>query len=152
MRPEEEFRRQGYLFCRMKYVRIWNNASKKPRVIEEGIVFLEEDECEPGHGIDAVKLRKTWRGETRLGGSRTPAFVDLTGDDDEAKGQYTFGDGFCVAGGCLEELCKQVCTFLGALVSAPTKAMNTYRLDFTAVGGTCEVAHFPTNDTADVMV
>ncbi|QVM12581.1 hypothetical protein D8B26_007202 [Coccidioides posadasii str. Silveira] len=146
----EECRREGLLFCRVKYIRIWSK-SRKPRITEEALVFLEKDECDPGFSTEPVALRHDWRGLTELGGSHKLPFIDLTGSN-ERRTKYTFGDGFCGAGGVSRGALQAGLHVRWGFDKCP-KAMDTYRLNFrTAVGETCEVVHFLTNETKDIMV
>ena len=65
---DNERRREGLLFCRCRYVKIWaTSRARKP--VEEAIVFLTHTEADVGFGITPEILRQQWRGETALGGS-----------------------------------------------------------------------------------
>ncbi|KAI2012627.1 hypothetical protein LOZ39_000563 [Ophidiomyces ophidiicola] len=151
-RNVEEYRQEGPLFCRFKYVRVWNRSdTRKPRVVEEAMVFLQGEECDSGFRVESTALRESWRGPTSLGGSYTSPFIDLTGSN-ECRLQYTFGDGFCGAGGVSRGALQAGLHVRWGFDKCP-KAMDTYRLNFrTAIGETCEVVHFLTNDIKDIMV
>ncbi|WEW61471.1 methyltransferase [Emydomyces testavorans] len=148
---QDECHQEGLLYCRIKYLRVWNRTSRKHRVLEEALVFLTKEECDPGFAIEPVVLRQSWRGPTQPGGSYTPPLIDLTGGN-ERRVQYTFGDGFCGAGGVSRGALQAGLHVSWGFDKCP-KAMDSYRLNFqTAVGETCEVTDFLTNDSKDIMV
>ncbi|KAK2747137.1 hypothetical protein FQN57_002394 [Myotisia sp. PD_48] len=125
-----ECREQGYLFCRLKYIRTWNN---KNRVVEDAIEYLAPEEC-----VDSISsnvLRQKWRGER--------------GDN---QCHYTFGDGFCGGGG-VSRGAAQAGLQLSWAFDHNVAAMNSYRLNFPdSIGETCDVADFLTNRPEDVRV
>ncbi|EAS28136.2 C-5 cytosine methyltransferase DmtA [Coccidioides immitis RS] len=117
-----------------KYIRVWNKTLRKLRAVEQAVIFLHQQE-----------------GPTRPGGSHTAAFVELAGGD-ESRSQYIFGDRFCGAEGVWRGTLQAGLHIRCGFDKCP-KAMETYRLNFTsAVGETCEVAHFLTNDSEDIIV
>jgi DNA (cytosine-5)-methyltransferase 1 len=158
-------REDGLLVCRLKYIRIWEKVSgrgQKTRISEEALVFLTQDEANPGHGIAHETLRWEWRGETQLGGTFTdenrPFVYDLSSTIPTAYRQrqkvqtYTFGDGFCGAGGISRGAAQAGLRVQWGFDICP-KAMDTYRLNFpTAVGETCSVENFLTNALEDIVV
>ncbi|PGH12784.1 hypothetical protein AJ80_06608 [Polytolypa hystricis UAMH7299] len=152
---EDELRREGLLFCRMKYIRVLEQGQgRRTRVVEEAILSLTAAEADAGFSVDANTLRLRWRGGTTPGGSYRGYQAGRAGvvDLEQSRQQYTFGDGFCGAGGVSRGALQA-----GLRVSwgydKCAKAMQTYRLNFdTAVGETCEVAHFLTNNPQDIRV
>ena len=154
----ESIRREGMLYCRCKYIQVWEKQpGKKERIVEEAIVYLTEEEADPGFQVKADVLRHAWRGATRRGGSHVERQrIDLSGAQPgptrRTSQMYTFGDGFCGAGGVSR----------GALQAGLRvqwgfdfcdKAMNSYRLNFPmADGWTCEVSDFLTNDSDEIRV
>ncbi|GKZ25063.1 hypothetical protein AbraIFM66951_000521 [Aspergillus brasiliensis] len=91
------------LFCRLKeHFRV---KPEDPASLE----YISFDEADEGYRILPRNLRKAWRGDTRpFGDGDAPcaidleeSVIDLTGQstDKKTNRQYTFGDGFCGAGG-----------------------------------------------------
>ncbi|PWY80907.1 S-adenosyl-L-methionine-dependent methyltransferase [Aspergillus sclerotioniger CBS 115572] len=90
-------------FCRLKEHVSMN--MQEPSSLE----FISFDEADEGFRHDPIVLRRTWRGETRsFGAADSPLTITLEDDgvvDLTEQGirrdrrQYTFGDGFCGAGG-----------------------------------------------------
>ncbi|RDW83833.1 DNA cytosine methyltransferase [Aspergillus mulundensis] len=92
------------LFCRLKEVLQEDTTS---------VEYLAFEEADDGFRTKPTSLRRRWRGETTLFGSenvpepRVPVVVlDDSDDDDQGlilkqrkERKYTFGDGFCGAGG-----------------------------------------------------
>ncbi|KAL4976452.1 S-adenosyl-L-methionine-dependent methyltransferase [Aspergillus desertorum] len=91
------------LFCRLK------EALQKDAT---SIEYLAFEEADVGFRVPPASLRRGWRGETTPFGSKeepqTPVVVldDINDDDSQdtvlkhkAQRKYTFGDGFCGAGG-----------------------------------------------------
>ncbi|KAF7904357.1 hypothetical protein EAF00_001691 [Botryotinia globosa] len=67
----------------------------RPR--ESGILkSLQKKECTEGYYIDPDEKKKGWRGETVLGGSGN---LDNRRNGFNLSSQYTYGDGYCGAGG-----------------------------------------------------
>ncbi|EGE85474.1 C-5 cytosine methyltransferase DmtA [Blastomyces dermatitidis ATCC 18188] len=170
---EGERRREGILFCRAKYIRVWTTPSastsaspsaRKPRMEEQAIQFLRPHEADSGYSVDACSLRFRWRGETRLGGSYigqeiTPTIIDLStnaptilGGTSTTVQQYTFGDGFCGAGG-VSRGALQAGLRLNWGFDHSLSAMDSFRLNFeSAIGYTSDVADFLANSPAEIMV
>ncbi|PGH11794.1 hypothetical protein AJ79_04695 [Helicocarpus griseus UAMH5409] len=162
---EDDQRQEGTLFCRLKYIRTWIKSSgRKEQMEEQAILFLSPDEADPGHSVDSEVLQFQWRGETTPGGSHvhretSPPIIDLSqasptvlGGTTKEINQYTFGDGFCGAGGV-----SQGALQAGLRVSwgfdHSVSAMNSFRLNFDdAMGYTCDVAHFLANPPEEVIV
>ncbi|KAL4794419.1 S-adenosyl-L-methionine-dependent methyltransferase [Aspergillus venezuelensis] len=127
------------LFCRLKENIQENSVS---------VQYLTHDEADVGFRMKPDILRRCWRGETaRLGSKEVdePFIVlDEAGEsqqpDSRLKHEYTFGDGFCGAGGvsCGAELAGLHIKW--AFDRCP-EAAATYRLNF----GTVEC------DTSDVF-
>ena len=158
----QEIRREGILYCRCRYTRIWDSMARKQRIVEEAITFLSKEEADPGFQATSETIRHQWRGTTRMGGSyverQREMYIDLSSNGVQPSSRrktvqsYTFGDGFCGAGGVSR----------GALQAGLKvqwgfdfcdKAMDSYRLNFpTAEGWTCEVADFLTNDPDEIRV
>ncbi|PGH07423.1 DNA (cytosine-5-)-methyltransferase [Blastomyces parvus] len=170
---ETERRREGILFCRAKYIRVWatvsastsaSTSARKPRMEEQVIQFLRPHEADAGYSIDTDTLRFRWRGETRPGGSYvgqeiTPTIIDLStnaptilGGTSKTVRQYTFGDGFCGAGG-VSRGALQAGLRLNWGFDHSVSAMDSYRLNFeTAIGYTSDVADFLANSPAELIV
>ncbi|KAL1955818.1 hypothetical protein VTO42DRAFT_8057 [Malbranchea cinnamomea] len=158
-------RREGMLYCRLKYIRIWGEtAGKKQRIIEEALMFLSPEEADPGFKVGSDEIRHQWRGATRLGGSYIEhqrgqsSFIDLSGNSQPPASRrrtlqmYTFGDGFCGAGG-VSRGAEQAGLKIQWGFDYCHKAMETYRMNFpTATGWTCEVSDFLTNDPDEIRV
>src|SRR5690606_35084861 len=95
-------RKEGMLYCRCKYIRIWGPGKKK--IAEEAIVFLVTEEADTGCHVNSEVLQHSWRGTTRKGGSHVEHRRDLQSNGEpnptrQTVQSYTFGDGFCGAGG-----------------------------------------------------
>lgn len=132
----EEQRREGLLHCRLKYIRMWGASGKKKKIVEETILFIDPEECDARFSIDRFSLRGDWRGPA------TTRRMD----------KYTFGDGFCGAGGVSRGAYQAGVQVNWAFDKCP-KAMDTYRLNFPmAMGETCCVADFLTNDPREIRV
>ncbi|OJD20168.1 hypothetical protein ACJ73_08498, partial [Blastomyces percursus] len=168
-----ERRQEGILFCRAKYIRVWATppaspsaslSARKPRMEEQAIQFLRPHEADSGYSIDADTLRFRWRGETQPGGSYvgreiTPTIIDLStnaptilGGTSQTIRQYTFGDGFCGAGG-MSRGALQAGLRLNWGFDHSVSAMDSFRLNFeSAIGYTSDVADFLSNSPAEIMV
>ncbi|OAX80397.1 hypothetical protein ACJ72_05275 [Emergomyces africanus] len=167
---EAERRKEGILFCRSKYVRVWATAStsstsqRKPRMEEQALYFLSPQEADSGYAMDSETLRFGWRGKTHLGGSYvgqkiSPTVIDLSQNStailrgtSKTIQQYTFGDGFCGAGG-VSRGALQAGLRLNWGFDHSVPAMDSFRLNFeTAFGYTSDVADFLANSPAEIMV
>ncbi|KKZ66555.1 hypothetical protein EMCG_07669 [[Emmonsia] crescens] len=166
---EDERRQEGILFCRSKYVRVWatatsTSARKQQRMEAQAILFLSSCEADSGYEMDAETLRFRWRGETRPGGSYvgqeiSPTVIDLSQNSttilrgtSKTTQQYTFGDGFCGAGG-VSRGALQAGLRLNWGFDHSVSAMDSFRLNFeTAIGYTSDVADFLANSPAEIMV
>ncbi|ODH45409.1 hypothetical protein ACO22_00133 [Paracoccidioides brasiliensis] len=164
---DHERRREGILFCRSKYVRVWATVAghHKRRMEEQSIQFLAPHEADAGYRIGAHTLRFRWRGKTLLGGSYvgeevSPTVIDLShpsttvvlGGTPMRVQRYTFGDGFCGAGG-VSRGALQAGLRLNWGFDHSVAAMNSYRLNFeTAIGYTSDVADFLANNTDEIII
>ncbi|OJD17258.1 hypothetical protein AJ78_02640 [Emergomyces pasteurianus Ep9510] len=168
---EEERRKEGILFCRSKYVRIWATASTsstargKQCMEAQAILFLSPQEADSGYAIDSDTLRFGWRGKTIPGGSyvgqeTSPTVIDLSENStaivhhgtSRKIQQYTFGDGFCGAGG-VSRGALQAGLRLNWGFDHSVYAMDSFRLNFeTAIGYTCDVADFLANSLAEIII
>lgn len=147
---------EGYLLCRTKRVRIWKSVSsgQRNKISEEAFIFLTEQEADPGYKVDPDILRHQWRGATTKGGdySGYESITTNTIDLSRTCQRYTFGDGFCGAGGMSRGALQAGLRVLWGFDKCD-KAMDSYRLNFdTAIGETCEVDQFLTNRPGDIMV
>lgn len=159
---------EGYLFCRLKYLKIWETGRKNP--VEEAILLLSFSDTDKGYGIQEDELRENWRGITIRGGSsrrpvaEVPITIDLDGPVESPSGvdvaipmpptsrrQYTFGDGFCGAGG-MSCGARQAGLWISWGFDKSHNAMRSYRLNFQdAVGETSDVADFLANSPEDII-
>ncbi|OOF91210.1 hypothetical protein ASPCADRAFT_177850 [Aspergillus carbonarius ITEM 5010] len=117
------------LFCRIKeHVSL---HIKDPSALE----FISFEEADEGFRIDPVALRRAWRGETRsFGAADSPPIILLEKEDDgvvdlTTRRQYTFGDGFCGAGGVSCGARSAGLRPTWAFDNSP-HAVTTYRLNF----------------------
>ncbi|EGC49841.1 C-5 cytosine methyltransferase DmtA [Histoplasma capsulatum var. duboisii H88] len=167
---EAERRQEGILFCRSKYIRVWvtptstsTTSSRKRRMEEQAIQFLAPHEADAGYAVDTSTLRFRWRGETQPGGSyatqKISPLVDLSTNTPTILGgtskiirQYTFGDGFCGAGG-VSRGALQAGLRLNWGFDHSISAMDSFRLNFeTAIGYTSDVADFLASSHTEIMV
>ncbi|KAK2804896.1 hypothetical protein FQN50_006402 [Emmonsiellopsis sp. PD_5] len=162
---DDERIEEGRLFCRFKYIRIWTTTtSRKERITEQAIIALSSDEADAGFATHSETLRYDWRGKTRLGGSSvhqetSPAVIDLSQSlatesppTSKTVHRYSFGDGFCGAGG-ISCGASQAGLEIKWAFDKCVNAMNTYRLNFpTAIGETSDVADFLTNPLVFLLV
>lgn len=126
---------QGTYFCRLRWMRIEDST-------ELYIRYLRADEADEGYSVPSSVLRRRWRGETRLFGSSGP----------DTNRKYTFGDGFCGAGGIS---CGARMAGLDVKWSFDHNeaATRTYRMNFPET--ICELADFDqfmTNSAEDIRV
>ncbi|TPX20796.1 hypothetical protein DIZ76_016692 [Coccidioides immitis] len=116
-----------------KYIRVWNKTLRKLRAVEQAVIFLHQQECDPGFANDRQRL-------VSLEGGRPDLVVAI-----------------------LRHLSNlPVATKVGRNIfleidSAVLKVSGEGRFkpDYifvAAVGETCEVAHFLTNDSEDIIV
>ena len=104
---------------------------KDPSALE----FISFEEADEGFRIDPVALRRAWRGETRsFGAADSPPIILLEKEDDgvvdlTTRRQYTFGDGFCGAGGVSCGARSAGLRPTWAFDNSP-HAVTTYRLNF----------------------
>lgn len=122
-------------FCRLRWMCIEDSTELYVR-------YLDADEADEGYRVPPSVLRRHWRGETRLFGS--------SGSDGNRK--YTFGDGFCGAGGIS---CGARMAGLDVKWSFDHNeaATRTYRMNFPDT--ICELADFDqfmTNLAEDIRV
>ncbi|KAL4954016.1 S-adenosyl-L-methionine-dependent methyltransferase [Aspergillus filifer] len=133
------------LFCRLKENIQENSVS---------VQYLTHDEADVGFRTKPDILRRCWRGETARFGSKEEDELSIVLNgaresqqpDSKLKDKYTFGDGFCGAGGvsCGAELAGLHVKW--AFDRCP-KAAATYRLNFATVEcDTSDVFDFLTND------
>jgi DNA (cytosine-5)-methyltransferase 1 len=175
---DNERRREGLLFCRLRYIKIWDTNTARKQPVEEAIIFLTDSEADVGFRIDPEILRQQWRGKTVLGGtfkeyethttedriSGRADIIDLSGsvatqtddcrrrDVEKLSQKYTFGDSFCGAGGVSRGALQAGLRIVWAFDKC-YKAMNSYRENFhTAIGETSDVADFLTNDPSNMRV
>lgn len=140
---------EGYLFCRYKHLKVWK-GQKHPE--EEAIISLNFDEADNGYGIEPKILRENWRGATTPGGSGSRQAGQNHSIVTNISRYYTFGDGFCGAGGvsCGAQLA-------GLQVSwgfdKSEHAMSSYRRNYPdTICETSEIADFLTNPPEDIIV
>jgi DNA (cytosine-5)-methyltransferase 1 len=149
--------RPNDLFCRLK-----ENLDSAQAAVE----YLSFQESDEGFAIDSSSLRQTWRGETHLFGSadanphaQSPVIVldadpviDLTKlekedpREEKKRRKYTFGDGFCGAGGVSCGASKAGLHIKWAFDQSEY-AIATYRLNFgTAECEQSDIFSFLTNE------
>ncbi|KAL4781333.1 S-adenosyl-L-methionine-dependent methyltransferase [Aspergillus varians] len=129
--------RPNNLFCRLK------------GVLNTSVEFLTDTEADSDFCLKPIALRRSWRGEVSSFGSvrrhQTPVVV-LDETEDTQQQKYTFGDGFCGAGGvsCGAEAAGLQIKWAFDLSS---RAAATYRLNFpTAECEESDIFSFLTND------
>lgn len=139
------------LYCRVKETRAAG-----------AVEYLSLDDADEGYRFYPAAMRDDWRGPTRRFGdadeARCPvidldvvddAVVDLT---DEGQRRYTFGDGFCGAGGVSAGASQAGLSAKWAFDHS-SHATTTYRLNHpTAICEQSDVFSFLTNDTAFLRV
>ncbi|KAE8151262.1 S-adenosyl-L-methionine-dependent methyltransferase [Aspergillus avenaceus] len=137
--------RLGQLFCRLK------ESRKGETLNEEGSVeYVPYAEADADFRVEPAILRRLWRGQTCAFGeaeSKTPVIVldDEPGTGDKTRRKYTFGDGFCGAGGvsCGAQLAGLQ---LKWAFDNSEHAIDTYRLNFDTDCEYSDVFSFLTND------
>ncbi|KAM5475145.1 putative DNA (cytosine-5-)-methyltransferase [Microsporum audouinii] len=138
-RNTAESRDDDFLFCRLKYTRTWErpqtlSGRSTPRIVEEAITFLPPEECQPSFSVPRASLRENWRGKL------------------PTRRRYTFGDGFCGAGGVSRGAQQAGLKLTWAFDHSPS-AMNSYRANFpSSLAETSDVADFLTNSIWDIIV
>lgn len=143
------------LFCRLK-----ENLDPTKASVE----YLSFEDSDEKFRIESATLRESWRGETRPFGnakrdiSRSPVItldgvepiIDLTSQnqsisDQKMRRQYTFGDGFCGAGGVSSGAQKAGLHIKWAFDQSE-HAIATYRMNFeTALCEQSDIFSFLTN-------
>ncbi|KAK2764998.1 hypothetical protein FQN54_008697 [Arachnomyces sp. PD_36] len=152
---------EAYLFCRFKHLKIWK-AGRKEKTEEEAMVSIAFSDTDKECGLESNTLREQWRKTTiRGGGFRVPAeevsseVIDLSGSRGPGLGnrrRYTFGDGFCGAGG-VSCGARQAGLEVSWGFDKSEHAMGTYRRNYhDAICETSEVADFLTNAPEDIIV
>lgn len=169
---QRESDRGRRLFCRLKEVAVSNQVSV------QYLSYHETDEMSV-HRSPPWLLRQDWRGATRIFGetnktapsayavrvinledSSGPGIIDLTVPDTSESvisrlkdgRQYTFGDGFCGAGGVSAGARKAGLAIKWGFDKS-RHAMDTYRLNFKeAICETSDIFHFLTNDPEEIKV
>lgn len=149
IRPDQEHRVPNLkqFFCRLK-------EDTDTVLGQVRIEYLSRDEADEGYWAESWELRQQWRGRTRLFGSsdkkpsntpvvidvdphNAPAIVDLTAEETidamisklVDRRQYTFGDGFCGAGGMSSGAQKAGLRLKWAFDKSP-HVVETYQLNF----------------------
>jgi DNA (cytosine-5)-methyltransferase 1 len=164
--------RRRDLFCRLKEVYVSE--------VEVAIHYLTPSECDDGFVVSTRLLRAAWRENTQPFGSDSKPredfprevididsgssapysdqfFVDLTQPDYQIRlaknwRRYTFGDGFCGAGGVSCGAEQADLSIKWAFDKDPNAA-STYRLNFPrAICETAEIFDFLTNRPRDIKV
>ncbi|KKK23317.1 hypothetical protein P175DRAFT_0484402 [Aspergillus ochraceoroseus IBT 24754] len=157
-RDEHKISRPGDLFCRLKEI---------PEGDMVSVEYVSYHDADPGYAVEARILRQSWRGETQAFGSRqdsqqrcpvivldeieeTPPHWETVHARDGRK--YTFGDGFCGAGGVSCGAQNAGLSLHWAFDLSPDAA-TTYRLNFDTVEcETSDIFSFLTNDEAFLRV
>lgn len=133
------------LFCRLKETRESNSAA---------IEYLSPEDADDCHRFPPKCLRRDWRGSSRPFGeaddalNRGPSLIDLTGSRwaNRAIRRYTFGDGFCGAGG-VSAGAQRAGLHMKWAFDKSSHAITTYRLNFeTAMCEESDIFSFLTND------
>lgn len=127
--------RQAYppkLFCRLKETK---NSSL-------AVEYLSFDEADDLHRFHPKLLRQKWRGDSRPDADDAPEAIDLDCEsvvdltDNEQRNavirRYTFGDGFCGAGGVSSGACQAGLHVKWAFDNSD-HATTTYRLNHATV-------------------
>jgi len=149
---EREKQYKSKLFCRLKETKKANATA---------VEYLSFEDADPNHRFHPRLLRQNWRGETRLFGEADNAgnyaidldspepVIDLT---DSNSRRYTFGDGFCGAGG-VSAGASQAGFNIKWAFDKSSHAATTYRLNFpTAMCEESDIFSFLTNDADFVRV
>lgn len=148
---EREQQYRSKLFCRLKETKKANAAA---------VEYLSFGDADPNHRFHPTLLRQNWRGETRLFGDGDDSengaislddspVIDLTDGNNR---RYTFGDGFCGAGG-VSAGASQAGFNIKWAFDKSAHAATTYRLNFpTAMCEESDIFSFLTNDADFVRV
>lgn len=149
---------QGTLFCRLKQIRPSDPEKDSGCGIEGSVAYLTPDEADQGYRIPLAVLRQNWRGTTTpfgdvesqqssprgiidLEASSGTTLIDLTQAEEEPDTntpparKYTFGDGFCGAGG-VSRGAKTAGLEIKWAFDNNAHAMNSYRMNFPSAS--CE--------------
>jgi len=144
------------LFCRLK-------ETLNLKTGATSVEYLSYEEADMEYRVDPRLLRHSWRGETAAFGTeevpRAPVVVlddiderpDLVIDRKESR-KYSFGDGFCGAGGvsCGAESAGLHLTWA---FDSSYNAADTYRLNFpTSECWTSDIFNFLTNNESYLRV
>ncbi|EFQ97221.1 modification methylase HphIA [Nannizzia gypsea CBS 118893] len=139
-RTTDQCRDDDFLFCRMKFIRTWERSvsasgrSAAARIVEETITFVSPEQCQPAFSVSTAVLRMNWRGVV------------------PSRRRYTFGDGFCGAGGVSRGAQQAGLRLSWAFDHSPS-AMNSYRANFpSSLAETSDVADFLTNRSLDIRI
>ena len=133
------------LFCRLKEIRELNSAA---------IEYLSPGDADDHHRFPPRCLRQDWRGPSRPFGEaddaldRGSSLIDLTGSRRARRTikRYTFGDGFCGAGG-VSAGAQRAGLHMKWAFDKSSHAITTYRLNFeTATCEESDIFSFLTND------
>lgn len=147
---EREQQYRSKLFCRLKETKKANSTA---------VEYLSFEDADPNHRFHPRLLCQNWRGETRLFGKDDAGngaidlddspVIDLT---DSNIRRYTFGDGFCGAGG-VSAGASQAGFNIKWAFDKSSHAATTYRLNFpTAMCEESDIFSFLTNDADFVRV
>lgn len=148
---EREHRYKSKLFCRLKETKTANATA---------VEYLSFEDADPNHRFHPRFLRQNWRGETRPFGEADDtrnSVVNLDGEPvidltDSNTRRYTFGDGFCGAGG-VSAGASQAGFNIKWAFDKSAHAATTYRLNFpTAMCEESDIFSFLTNDADFVRV
>lgn len=146
------------LYCRVK-------ESKAPAGTA-AVQYLCPEDADEGYRFNPATMREDWRGPTRpFGDADEPQcpvinldmddspVVDLTSDENnDTQRRYTFGDGFCGAGG-VSSGASQAGLSIKWAFDHSVHATTTYQLNHaTAVCEQSDVFSFLTNDAAFLRV
>lgn len=130
--------RHGRMTCRLKQIIV----SK----LESTLMYLDFSDCDQECRIEPKILRAIWRGNTERFGSYRG--IDWA----RTSSQYTFGDGFCGAGG-VSSGAQAAGVHVKWSFDKNTEAATTYRKNFPGViCETADIFHFLTNSPDDLRV
>lgn len=149
---EREQQYASRLFCRLKETTKGNSTA---------VEYLSFDDADANHRFHPKLLRQKWRGTTKLFGDADDKnqAIDLDGSPkqvidltDNTIRRYTFGDGFCGAGG-VSAGASQAGMHLKWAFDKSSHAATTYRLNFpTAMCEESDIFSFLTNDAEFIRV